>query len=326
MSGVLQKRFRIIEEEHPGEKWLDFYRETQLSYREWFKKEGDFSRPSYAQCRLALKEHMPELLPLWEHLLKISDGDDVTARLLSLYCPTPYLAGCSQAVWLRYNPVLVRNYDYDPKLCEGRILKSRWHDTTVIASTDCLWGVLDGMNEHGLSISLSFGGKEDVGEGFGIPLILRYILEFCKTTVEATEVLCRVPTHMAYNVTILDAHFHVNNVEVSPFMSPVVSQTPLAVNHQGDFELTNYAMFSRSHERKQVLIDKLYDPLMSVESFINAFEYDPLFVSNYGDGFGTLYTAVYNPSLRAMEYRWPYHLRHYLSFEHFEEQEFWVTY
>jgi len=326
MNTNLLKRFSFIEEDVPGEKWLAFYNESKASYRKWFLKEGELNRPSYMRCRNALEQYMPELLPKWEHLLELCDADDIDARLLSLYCPTPYVAGCSQAVWVRYNPVLVRNYDYDPALCEARIVKSQWGDTAVISSTDCLWGVLDGMNEHGLSVSLSFGGKEEVGEGFGIPLILRYILEFCKTTAEATEVLCRIPTHMAYNITVLDTSFHVNTIEVSPHSPPTISHIPLAVNHQGDFELSNYAMFSHSHERKQELIEKLYDPLINIDAFINAFEYAPLFTSNYEDGFGTLYTAVYNPQLKAMEYRWPHQVKAYQSFDYFEEQEIWVNY
>ncbi len=321
-----QKRFRAVSEDYPGEKWQSFFQETQYSYQHWFLKQGEMNRPSYVQCKQALEIHMPELLPMWEHLVDLAGGGDLEARLLSLYCPTPYLSGCSQAVWTRYNPILVRNYDYDTNLSEGMILKSNWHGTQVIASTDCLWGVLDGMNEHGLIVSLSFGGREEIGEGFGIPLILRYILEFCKTTEEAVAVLSRIPTHMSYNVTLLDAQYHVTTVEISPGGLPVVSHKPMAVNHQGVFELTNYAMFSKSYERNQALIEALHDPHMSIESFIHAFEYAPLWASNYGEGFGTLYTAVYNPTLRAMEYRWPYSLRMYQSFAYFEERDFWVVY
>jgi len=320
------KLFSFVDEAVPGEKWLKFYKKSRESYRRWFLKEGELHRPSYLRCRNALAEHMPELLPRWEQLLKLCDGDDIDARLLSLYCPTPYVSGCSQAVWVRYNPILVRNYDYDPQLCEARIVKSCWNKSTVIGSSDCLWGMLDGMNEHGLAVSLSFGGKQETGEGFGIPLILRYILETCRTTDEATLVLCRIPCHMSYNITVLDANFHVNTVEVSPYSSASVSQIPLAVNHQGDFELTNYAMFSRSHERQQQLIEKLFDPLINIDSFINAFEYAPLFASDYQEGFGTLYTAVYNPQLKAMEYRWPHNLKAYQSFDYFEEKELWINY
>lgn len=313
-----QKRFQAIEENTPGDKWLAHYHAALPGYRRWFASEGELKRPSLLECREALQTYLPEFVPVWERLIALAQADDQDARLLSFYCPAPYLSGCSQAVWTRYTPTLVRNYDYSPEFCEGRIMKTRWHDTAVIASTDCLWGVLDGMNEHGLSVSLSFGGIETVAQGFGLPIILRYVLEFCTTVDEAVKVLRRVPAHMAYNVTLLDAYGQVRTVELTPFSSPNVTYRPLAVNHQGDFELTNYAMFSNSYERQQFILEKLYDPLSSVESFVSAFQYSPLFTTNYAQGFGTLYTAIYNPQLRAMEYRWPNHIRMYQSFAFFE--------
>ena len=123
---VYQKLFRSINEEKPNEKWLSCYLLFKESYRAWFLKEGHFNRPSYLECKKALQTYMPKFVPMWEHLIELSGGDDVDARLLSLYCPTPYITGCSQAVWNRYTPILVRNYDYDASLCEGVILKSKW--------------------------------------------------------------------------------------------------------------------------------------------------------------------------------------------------------
>ncbi|MGQ0708655.1 MAG: C45 family autoproteolytic acyltransferase/hydrolase [Rhodoferax sp.] len=320
------KRFLAVQEEYPAQKWAAYYQAAASGYRQWFTSEGEFKRPSLAECRHALLLHMPELVPLWQRLVDMVQGDELDARLLSLYCPPPSPSGCSQAVWTRYTPTLVRNYDYAPEYCEGRILKTRWHGTEVIASTDCLWGVLDGMNEHGLAVSLAYGGKDAVAPGFGIAIILRYVLEFCTTVDEAVKVLRRVPAHMAYNVTVLDAYGQVRTVELTPYSSPNVSFKPLAVNHQGDYELTNYALFSNSYERQQFILGRLYDPLSSVESFVNAFEYSPLYASNYAQGFGTLYTAIYNPQLRAMEYRWPHRLRMYQSFACFQEYELWVDY
>jgi len=320
------KRFLCVEEQYPGEKWLDFYQHTDEAYQQWFAKEGEFKRPGLAECEQALETYMPEFVQVWKDLIKLTKANDAQARMLSLYCPSPYVSGCSQAVWQRYSPVLVRNYDYSPALLEGRIQKSKWFDTEVIASTDCMWGALDGMNEHGLSVSLAFGGKDIVGKGFGIPLILKYVLEFCKTTREAIAVLQRIPTNMAYNITIVDGLFDVATVELSPIEEPNVLPIPLAVNHQGDLDLSSYAMFSNSYERREAIIDRLYDPLVSIESFIDAFAYAPLFSSNYENNFGTLYTAVYNPSLKAIEYRWPNQRRLYQSFENFSEEELWVSY
>lgn len=319
-----KKSFRAVEEAQPDAQWLAHFQVAAPSYRLWFASEGELKRPGLSECRDALQNFMPELLPMWEHLLRLAQADDQDARMLSLYCPAPYLSGCSQAVWTRYTPTLVRNYDYAPALCEGRILKSRWNQTAVIASTDCLWGVLDGMNEHGLTVSLAYGGQDGVADGFGIALILRYVLEFCCTVDEAVKVLCRVPAHMAYNVTLLDAYGQVRTLELSPFSAPNVTFKPLAVNHQGDFELTNYAMFSQSYERQQFLLSKLHDPLATIESFVNAFEYSPLRATHYAQGFGTLYTAIYNPQLRAMEYRWPNRVRMHQSFACFEPSELWV--
>ena len=74
-----------------------------------------------------------------------------------------------------------------------------------MGTSDGLWGLVDGMNDAGLAISLTFGGRRVVGDGFGVPLILRYVLQTCETAEEAGEVLARVPTHMSYNVTVLDA-------------------------------------------------------------------------------------------------------------------------
>jgi predicted choloylglycine hydrolase len=319
MAMNLSKRFMAVDEDQLGEKWLSHYHSALPSYRRWFACESELKRPSLHECDEALQTYMPELVPFWKRLIDLTQADANDARMLSFYCPPRHQAGCSQAVWTRYAPTLVRNYDYTPEGCEGRILKTRWHDLQVIASTDCLWGVLDGMNEHGLCVSLSFGGKDVIAPGFGMPIILRYVLEFCATVDEAVKALCRIPSHMAYNVLLLDAYGQVRNVELLPIGSPKVTYRPFAVNHQGDFALTNYAMFSRSHERHQFLADKLCDPLTSIESFVNAFEYSPLFASNYAHGFGTLYTAIYNPQRRAMEYRWPNRLRMHQSFAFFEE-------
>lgn len=320
------KHFVCADEAYPAAKWLDYYQHTDDAYLKWFAKEGEFKRPSLTECRQALETYMPEFVSVWEDLLKLTGADDEMARMLSLYCPTPYVTGCSQAVWVRYSPVLVRNYDYSPVLFEGRIQKSKWFDTEVIATTDCLWGALDGMNEHGLSVSLAFGGSDVVGEGFGIPLILKYVLEFCQTTREAIELLKRIPTNMAYNITLVDSFFDVATVELSPIEPPNVLPVPIAVNHQGEMDIGSYALFSKSYERRQAIIDRLYDPLVSIEAFIEVFAYAPLYSTNYDKNFGTLYTAVYNPTLKAMEYRWPHDIRVYQSFENFIEQDFWIHY
>ena len=67
--------------------------------------------------------------------------------------------------------VLIRNYDYNQRWFEGRVFHTEWLKP-VIGISDCAWGLLDGMNADGLCASLTFGGSQKVGVGFGIPLLI----------------------------------------------------------------------------------------------------------------------------------------------------------
>ncbi len=252
--------FQAVSELKPGPKWQHLFERLWPSYHQWFLKQGDHARPKFLTCETALKQHMPELLPLYSQLVELGGGSDAAARFLSLYCPTPYLSGCSQAVWTRDESFLIRNYDYSSKLWEGILLRTCWNGKQVMAMSDCLWGVLDGMNEDGLAVSLAFGGRKTLGEGFGIPLILRYILEFCDSTAQATDVLRRVPSHMAYNVTVLDRSGAHATVFISPDRDIVVSRRKLATNHQGTVDWPEHERATASLDRAHVLSLRLQDP------------------------------------------------------------------
>ena len=102
---------------------------------------------------------MPELLPTYGRFANWPAAGIGRRGSLSLYCPPAYLSGCSQLVWHDGEPALIRNYDYAPWLCEDALLLTAWNGRRVMAMSDCAWGVLDGLNEDGLAVSLSFGGR-----------------------------------------------------------------------------------------------------------------------------------------------------------------------
>lgn len=316
---MFQLRFNAFAEQGPGQKWLDNFEHHWPAYQQWFLSDGDRARPSYLESRRMLREYMPELVPTYERLVALAGGGDLVARFLAFYNPPPYITGCSQAVWPDvYEPILVRNYDYSPRLCEASLLLSQWNDKKVIAMGDCLWGVLDGMNESGLAVSLAFGGRKAVGEGFGVPVILRYILEFCETIDEAVEVLSRVPIHMSYNVTLLDKNNRFKTAFLAPDRAPVIRQLGVATNHQGRIEWHRHANATSSVEREQFLSSRLADTEETEQGFVRSFLYPPLYSYEYERGFGTIYTAVYRPNLGQMELRW-LGSKWSHSFDHFEE-------
>jgi predicted choloylglycine hydrolase len=320
-AGAAPIPFRCIREERPGAAWLALFEEAWPSYERWFLTEGLGARPSRARSEDELRRHMPELVPTYRELAALAGGSSVVARFLALYRPTPYLSGCSQVVWSKPEPYLVRNYDYHPDLWEASLCYTAWNGTRVIAMSECMWGVNDGMNEHGLCVSLAFGGRRVVGDGFGIPLVLRYVLEFCRSTREAIDVLVRVPTHMAYNVSVIDPVGSFATVQVSPDRPAAVTRSAVATNHQGAVEWHAHATMTFTTERERFLMSRLADSTETFERLTERFHDEPLFARDYAHGFGTLYTAVYLPGRRAMELRWPERVLR-CSFDSFEPAEF----
>ena len=205
-EGVSAERicFESFEERTPGERWQASFQEMWPAYRAWYLRDGDDARPDLATCRERLHQHMPELVATYERLVELAGGDEVAARCLSLYRPPAFIVGCSQAVWTRGQPMLVRNYDYPAARLEGIVIKTDWAGQQIIGMSDCLWGLLDGMNDEGLVVSLTFGGRRAVGDGFAIPLVVRYLLETCQTVQQAREKLQRLPIHAAQNLSLLD--------------------------------------------------------------------------------------------------------------------------
>ncbi len=251
-----------------------------------------------------LQTHMPELMPVYNQLTALAGGGDLEARFLSMYSPPPYMAGCSQMACHRDDIFLIRNYDYNPALFEGNLLSTKWLKP-VIGMGDCTWGLLDGMNADGLAASLAFGGRKVSGDGFGIPLVIRYILETASTVDEAVAILCRIPIHMVYNITLVDAIGNYATVYVSPDRAPVVSSLPIATNHQDKIEWPEYASLTSTVERKAI-IERMYANLFENEEYItNKFLEPPLFNYNYEKNFGTLYTINYQVSKRRVLIHWP---------------------
>ena len=317
--------FRAISEDDPGPKWAGLFRAYWPAYRRWWEREGVAARPTFLEARRAIERHMPEIAELYDTLSGLAGGGDREARFLSFYCPPRYLAGCSQAVWPGDEPLLVRNYDYSPDAFDAVVLKTRWQGRGVIGTSDGLFGLVDGMNDQGLALSLTFGGRREVGEGFGVPLILRYILQTCTTAEEAGAALERLPCHMSYNVTVLDAGRRFLTAYLAPDRPAILTHAAVATNHQERVEWSSHARFTATVERERYLLQRLTLHPETQERFVGAFLKPPLYSTAFASGFGTLYTAAYRPRDRALDLHWPGR-RWPKSFEAFEEDAVQVAF
>src|SRR5436190_18514844 len=208
-------QLKLVREPWPGERWQTFFDRAWPLFRIWYVSEGEDARPDLVTCRSLLELHMPELIPVYNSLCRLANNDDLACRFLSMWCPPPYMAGCSQVAWTKGNPTLIRNYDFDPRYFDGR-MRFTEYCKPVIGIQDSGWGLLDGMNADGLAVALAFGGRKVSGIGFGIPLVIRYVLETCSNVEEACTTLARIPVHMGYNVTVLDKSGKYATVYMNP--------------------------------------------------------------------------------------------------------------
>ena len=95
---------------------------------------------------------MPELVPTWRRLTEMVD-DEHAGAVLALWNPPAFLTGCSQAAVPGRSPALVRNYDWDYRLYDGVVMRTAYGGRRVLGMGDCLWGLLDGVNDAGIAVS-----------------------------------------------------------------------------------------------------------------------------------------------------------------------------
>jgi predicted choloylglycine hydrolase len=294
---------RSFGEDEPGPQMAAHLTAAWPAFGRWWR-EGANTRPTEAQARQRLEQHMPELVPVWEQLAGMLGDEPDAAAALALWNPPPFLTGCSQAAVLPGGPALIRNYDWDYRLFDAVVARTGYGGRRVLGMLDCLWGLLDGVNDAGLAVSLTFGGRPQVGEGFGIPLVIRYVLQTCGTVEEAVRTLRRIPVHMSYNVTVLSRDGQRATVYLAPDRPAHVTERAVTTNHQETVEWPPYAAAIRSVERL-ALLEEMLEAGADVPAVVAACLRPPLYATQFGAGFGTLYTAEYRPGDGVARYHWP---------------------
>ena len=249
-----------------------------------------------------LRRHLPELVPTHRRLVELTGGDRTAARMLTMWNAPAFLPGCSRAVLTAPTPALCRNYDYSPALWERTIYTSAFTGRRVIGTGDCLWGLLDGMNDAGLAVSLTFGGRPGAGPGFAVPIVLRYLLEVADSVGAAKDLLRRIPVAMSYNLTMVDRAGNACTAFVRPGAAPDFSAALAATKHHGTVpEHPERARTLRSVPRLDHLTALIADAPDPAD-LVDAFTSDPLYNRAYSRAFGTLYTVLYRPVEGTVEY------------------------
>jgi len=248
-----------------------------------------------------LKEIYSSYAPhLFQELSGIAASMNISLRTAALFsgfgAPEIQGMGCSSVV--NHN-MLVRNYDFSPEAYDARFVfvqpsegyASVGHSLHVMGRTEC-------VNEKGLAVALHFVNSKDTQNGLTAASVIRIILDTCKNTEEAVNVIKELPHSWSYNFSIGDAEGNAVVVEETPFDVKVRKSEGMlfCTNHfqRQDMSIHNRENLEGTKERLNYL-DQNHLEKIDVQEIFNTFRADkPLYNEEYHEFFGTLHTFAYS--------------------------------
>lgn len=161
------------------------------------------------QCLPIYEKYYPEIL---EEIKGIAEGqkssyEDLYTFLLSMYC-FEFDNHCTCLAMKNENNIIFgRNSDFLVSIenlymnCLYKLENSYAFNGNTTAFVE----IEDGINEYGLAVGLTFIYPTITKAGFNSGMLVRYLLEKCKTTNEAIEKLKTLPIASQQTLTIADS-------------------------------------------------------------------------------------------------------------------------
>jgi predicted choloylglycine hydrolase len=251
-----------------------------------------------------------------------ADGLSVNSNRLQLYNPPIYQpSNCSQFVALSSvtddkHVYVGRSYEFnhnenDFRLCTVRIKGKVKH----IGFTELLLGRDDGINDHGLCVTFSGGGtfkRQPTKRGFNFFLLIRTLLDNCRSVAEAVEHLKRTQVAGFWNFLMTDKdsnaalmQFFDGEYSVKQIGKDSTEQYLFSTNHYVLPDMVKYQKYAgdwilkNSKERFKLIEATLSQaaPNISKEdirTLLSKEIYDGLCGHYYTDYFGTLFSVIYD--------------------------------
>ncbi|MFC4404130.1 C45 family autoproteolytic acyltransferase/hydolase [Gracilibacillus xinjiangensis] len=201
-------------------------------------------------------------------------------------------SGCSIMIG---NDYMIRNYDYHPKTYDGRFILYHPSDggLATIGVSQRVTGRCDGMNEKGLILGYTFTNRKRPGDGFVCNMIGRIILEQCKNTSEAIDLLKEIPHRGSFSYILYDGNDEPTIVEASP--RGVKSRVGYACTNHFELQVKENKHFLNDSKER---LDKMEEKhgLDAEEAYYLLNDSDKgLFSNQYKNWAGTIHTAAYFP-------------------------------
>lgn len=277
-------------------KWMKQTRLLQNREKEWKKRLPRFDIDAN-ETHSIFQTYAPQI---WEELIGMREVLELPIRQIVFnfahyrFTPIKKDSGCT--VFLG-NDYLVRNYDYHPATYDGRYLLYQPNDGgyAQIGPTSRVTGRMDGLNGEGLAMGYNFMHRKKPANGFVCYMIGRLILELCKNTEEAIQLLSEIPHRSSFSYIMMDKNLNHAIVEVSP-RDINVRYDRTCTNH---FKLLTHENRNYTKESKERLARTLkqtdiqMDKRKAFELF-NSPEYE-IYSKLFSSWSGTIHTSMYNP-------------------------------
>lgn len=194
-----------------------------------FELEGE--QYAFAKaCMPAYEANFPEVI---DEIKGIAGGNGVPmetlcAMLFSMYCFTFQNKCTCFAFSGGEETVFARNSDFLVSLEKSNMncLYALDGGYQFNGNTTAFVQMEDGVNEHGLAAGLTFVYPHLRAPGLNAGMLLRLLLEKCKTTAEAIEALRRLPIASAQTLTLADKEGDIAVVECNPTAIEVIRPWP----------------------------------------------------------------------------------------------------
>ena len=159
-------------------------------------------------CEPIYQKYYPEIL---DEIRGMADGLGIDADVMAGFLWTMYgFVFDNKCSCLAVNAngctYFARNSDFlvsVEKLCDSALYRLD-HAHAFVGNTTAWTEMEDGVNEYGLACGLTFIYPVKVRPGFNAGMLVRYILEKCRTTAEAIEALKRLPIGTPQTITLAD--------------------------------------------------------------------------------------------------------------------------
>jgi len=167
-------------------------------------EKKEFGKKCIAVCREVFPEAVEELQGLTDGM-ELSSGS-LAEWIFCIYC-YEYIRGCTCFAFKDgQNIIFGRNSDFFIEIrnvCESALYKPDG-GYAFIGNSTAMVQMEDGYNEHGLAIGLTYIFPRIFRPGLNAGILLRYILERCRTVKEAIQALYVLPISSSQTFTMID--------------------------------------------------------------------------------------------------------------------------